>query len=156
MDIGSFSAYPYDHRERCRRRYLLAHGIDIDAQRQHVYWTNPDGDCIFRAPTLKWAELNSRTSARDILTLVEGKKADRPHNLVVDPVREKVYWIGNGQRTISQMGLCGENPEIIVEEDTPPIMDLAINTESGRLYWTTWESARKGEMIRFLDVSDNG
>ncbi len=98
-------------------------GIDLDLVEGKIYWSEQGTHTIQRANL-------DGTEVEEVVDTGDGLLTD----IAVDPVGEKVYWLGNGE--VKRSNLDGSTIEVLVVIGTGGLGGIDLDLEAGKIYWT--------------------
>ena len=98
----------------------------VDRAGGKVYWTERESS---GGGTIKRSNLDG-TNVEVLVT-----QPTIPRSIVVDTVRNKLYWINSIETKIQSANLNGENINTVIQLDDD-FTNFAIDTEGAKLYWT--------------------
>ncbi|CAL1548074.1 unnamed protein product [Lymnaea stagnalis] len=105
-------------------------GIDIDADRRLVYWSDTNLGKIFRASVPK--DDKKKAVAQDL----EIVGAKHPEGLSVDWAAKNIYWTDYESRTISVANADGYYQRTLISTDLRYPLAIAVHPGLGYMYWT--------------------
>lgn len=100
-------------------------GIDVDADRQKIYWTN-----LNFPPKIQRANLDGT----DVEVLITTELS--PRGIALDTSNQKIYWTNPEASKIQRSNFDGTNIEDIPIDGLCAPYGLDLDTDGGKIYWT--------------------
>jgi hypothetical protein len=134
----------------------LPDGIAIDSEKGHIYWTN-----MGAATSNPWDGSIQRCDldGKNITTIVPTGILHTPKQLTIARPKDgapALYWCDREGMRVMRCGLDGSNIETLIQTGTVPenrgdqtrwCVGIAVDTESGVMYWTQ-KGSSKGNVGR--------
>lgn len=113
--------------------YFVIQSLEVDPQRETVYWANYDID--FRNPAGLYSAPLRDTSSDQLL--VRAPVLD----FAIDHASSEVYWTPFQGNVIRRANLDGSGAtDVVVSDET--VRYLALDRDGGKVYWTETEAGR--------------
>ena len=116
-------------------------GIDIDADRQKIYWTNPNFP-----PKIQRANLDG-TDIEVIIT-----EELNPNGIALDTSEQKIYWTNSEAGKIQRSNFDGTNIEDLVIDGLCWPSGIALDTDGEKMYWADGCAGIQGANLDGTDV----
>ncbi|XP_076088432.1 low-density lipoprotein receptor-related protein 2-like [Mytilus galloprovincialis] len=124
-------------------------GLDIDAERRLIYWTDLSLRKIQRAAVPQDQKVAETTRPQDLNVL-----ALRPEGVAVDWVTKNVYWTDSIKKVVAVSLDDGRYMKTLISEDLDYPQSIAVSPNLGWVYWTD-SSALQPKIERSWMNGDN-
>ncbi|MHC5111789.1 MAG: hypothetical protein ACYTHJ_18135 [Planctomycetota bacterium] len=113
--------------------------IAVDVQNDRIYWSQEARPGSSAPPAIGRANLDG--SQREFLLT---ETVTRPQSIIIDPVRESLYFKDRSDNSLSVTSLDGSEPEELAVDMGAGFGTLALDELTGLLYWDD-----DGQIVRF-------
>ena len=124
-------------------------GIVVDVAAGHIYWTNM-GNPVANDGSIERANLDGT----NLTTIIQKGGTFTPKQLQLDKKNAKLYWSDREGMRVMRANLDGSNVETLVETGHGEVdrsdarnwcVGIAVDVESGQLYWTQKGNDKAGQ-----------